>query len=43
LTRVLPEHIDELLRVDRLRGVAKKVHYVGHVFFIEPDSARLGR
>jgi hypothetical protein len=34
---MLSEHIDELLGVDRLRGVAKQIHYVGHVLFIEPD------
>jgi len=40
---MLPEHVDELLRVDRLRCVAKKIHHVGHIFFIEPDTTRLGR
>ncbi len=42
LTRVSSQHVDELLGVDWLRGVTKQIHHVGHVFFIEPDSARLG-
>jgi len=39
---VLPEDIDELLGVYRLGSVAKEIHYVSYVFFVEPDSARLG-
>jgi hypothetical protein len=41
LPGVFSQHVDELLGVDWLRGVTKEIHYVGHVFFIEPDSARL--
>ena len=36
------QDVNELLGVYRLRGVAKNVHHVGHVFFVEPDTARLG-
>jgi hypothetical protein len=37
-----PQHVDELLGADRLRGVAKKIHYVSHVFFIEPNMTLFG-
>jgi hypothetical protein len=42
LSGVPPQHVDELLGVDRLRGVAEKIHNVSHVFFIEPDTTLLG-